>query len=209
MFDSHILGAKEMSRLPWMQAASFDLGDIRGRNIRDLSNEITKQFEAERNGGSYFLAKTFCYTMTALTVSLLAIAVFELIFSKSYLPTLLRHMIIPIAGLWGWSVQFYCLHMDQIVPNKVYNNLHESEWVNQGKAVHAWYRNIQENQKALRTMDKRCQTLLTKPHNDNETIQIEASRQVIQQAQRRMEEALTQFRQLPAETQTYCMHCFA
>lgn len=177
-YDPYILGIQSLDNLPCVKWMNFDPLNINGHSIKDISDDIQRMVNTERNKWGFYLNKAALYLTTAIAVGLLIGVIVEL--GLAWAAVVSINYIIDHAALacifGALRGIFYIKHRANIIETRTKVKLDTiNKWGTERLLFKDWFGNIPKNAGELTKIVKRCNQLLINPEDGMQKETIKAS----------------------------------
>lgn len=174
-YDQYITGDQSIEDTSFIKWARFDVSNINGRNIKDISEDIQNMLKTERSKWKPYLAKGAFYLVTAVAVVCLLAAALEI---GGDWPTALSNVklnstftfFIIFSGLSGLFQMYHNMYSNE-TRTKVKLDYHNA-YFQEKTSLQTWYKERRDNFEVLKAIRNRCNELI-KSENDEQQAKIE------------------------------------
>jgi len=202
-YDTYIFGKIAIEELPCIVWASYDLSNINGHSIEDISKDIQDMLVVDQNKLRPYLIKKAYYATTAVAVGIAICAIAE--FGLTW------------AGLI--SIKFattnnayICFVITNFLALRLFSFIHQIDTIDTRTRVHiesikkygeeqiifqGWYSEKSFRVQQLSTLHKRCQVLLNSSKDEQKIKKIGVSLEKIEKAQIEITTKLETINKLP------------
>lgn len=199
-YDKYILGEKPIEAMRSAKWANYDLSNINGRTIQDISQEVEKMLKVERSKWKPYLIKGAFYNTTAVTCALALIIIVEIGLTWAGIHSIKITIDLGFLAISAAAQSlFSMLHEQQQIDTRTKVHL---EWRKNNREIKQnldnWYCRRETAWQALYDMCKRSDTLLQSAQEEEKLNKIRFFQQQVRGIVEAMKRKVDIISKLPA-----------